>query len=309
VEGSGIRPEIGDIGPGGGTIFAVDGFSYKEVSAPLGKSSDGDASRKETAYRGGGFADWYMPYVDEMQQIYNALSKTKKVNFGDDNFWAVQEYYFFAQAERPRRPQEIPGFSGAFIYLAGGGGSTDYVRLSDGQVSAPGKGTGANLVLVRSVRDRSAKIYTKGATGPGGGIIFAMGPYGDSSYKEARVIGKAASFGEASAMARNYRGNGLSDWTLRDSLLDESLGIYIYNNNLPENVQAVFKDILFWRSDGNLNTLMGESPRKPEAGQSYDVLVVRRAYGFGASAGFLAERKVEEERLAAEKAAYDPSNK
>ncbi|GHT90834.1 hypothetical protein FACS1894140_0160 [Spirochaetia bacterium] len=302
VEGSGVKPAIGDIGPGGGTIFAVDGFSYKEVTGPLGKVNVMSHENKETSYRGNGLAGWYTPSWEELEQVYQTLGKTKKAAFGTDYF-CFREYYFdLTKAGRPSGLQEIPGFPGAYIQLAGGGGGNDLMRLSDGAESKV-RGNGSyNLVLVRSVREPAVKVYAKGDTGPGGGIILKPGKNGgDSSYIEARIIGEAASFAEAQALARNYRGNGLGGWTV-DGMYNEYLLNMLMKSG--EIVSPLLNNPI-WMGDAQDNYACKysyvngriEGGRVPqEEGKGYDVLALRTVYGFGASAG-LESRQVEPVRL------------
>jgi hypothetical protein len=140
-EDSGIRPEIGDQGPGGGIIFAVKGYSYKEVSKPLGKmtkSRAGDIAKFDE-YGGGGFSDWYIPWDTEIPQITN-LVRTGKADFGNDSF------HYNADPNVLRDGTLPPGYpidSTAKITMSG-------YRLSDGAMTWIHIDS-QNVVLVRRV--------------------------------------------------------------------------------------------------------------------------------------------------------------
>jgi hypothetical protein len=237
--------------------------------------------------------------MEELEQVYETLGKTKKVNFGTDYFQAFEYYFDFTRAGRPNGSQEIPGFPGAYILLAGGGGGNNLMRLSDGAVSQSRGNDSHNIVLVRSVREPAAKVYAVGDTGPGGGIIIKIGKNGgDSSYIEARIIGEAASFAEAETLARNYRGNGLGGWTL-DGRYNGFLSNILWKTG--EIVSLLLRDTPIWVGDARDNfvcrysyvdgRLDGDTVDQ-EAGKSYGVLAMRPVYGFGASAG-LESRQVE----------------
>jgi hypothetical protein len=232
--------------------------------------------------------------MEELEQVYETLGKTKKVNFGTDYFQAFEYYFNMTQAGRPRGFQEIPGFPGAYMVLAGGGGGYDLMRLSDGAKSGSRANDSYNIALVRSVRDPAAKVYALGDTGPGGGVIIKIGKNGgDSSYIEARIIGEAASFAEAETLAQNYRGNGLGGWTL-----DGRYNVFLINILLkaPELIPLLFRGNPAWMGDAQdnhinkysyVNGKLESDPEStiPVAGKSYDVLAMRTVYGFGASAG------------------------
>jgi TolB-like protein len=84
--------KIGDGGPGGGTIFNVEGNTYLEVSVILGSYSWKEAIETAKNYKGGGFSDWRLPTIDELQLIYLNLQKAGIVNLGDGTYWSSSEF-------------------------------------------------------------------------------------------------------------------------------------------------------------------------------------------------------------------------
>jgi hypothetical protein len=76
--------KIGDIGPGGGIVFYIEGTRALEVSANLGSHSWYNALDVAKNYKGGGFSDWYLPTKTELNLIYQNLIKTGILN---DTTW------------------------------------------------------------------------------------------------------------------------------------------------------------------------------------------------------------------------------
>jgi hypothetical protein len=80
--------QVGDGGPGGGTIFNVEGNTYMEVSVILGSYSWDEAMKIAKDYRGGGCSDWRLPTIDELRLIYLNVQKAGIVNLGDGTYWS-----------------------------------------------------------------------------------------------------------------------------------------------------------------------------------------------------------------------------
>lgn len=84
--------KIGDIGPGGGLVFYIEGNRAYECSEVLGEGNWSEAKTLCSEYRGGGYDDWYLPNKDELNYIYQNLRKPGKIS-GDSWFWSSLEYY------------------------------------------------------------------------------------------------------------------------------------------------------------------------------------------------------------------------
>jgi hypothetical protein len=291
VEGSGAKPAIGNTGPGGGVIFAVNGYAYMEVSEPLGKvSKDGDAYKKGKEYRGGGLSDWTIPSTEALLAIYKNLVRTGKADFGNDYFrssWGLFQYNVINDWDRQANAapdNTIPGFPGYAMYLAGGGMATPLIRLKDGRLDYDKlSGTLCNTVAVRYGYG-GAKMPAKGGTGVGGGTIFATGKYGrNGAYIEYAVAGEAASEAEALALAKAYRGGGFSDWIMPDYFDDNGYAVTLANYYAEASpAEQAILSVPFWVTDvwddmsavKDLTEDRGQNIT-PNEGTAYPVLVLR----------------------------------
>ena len=83
----GLSVKIGDIGPGDGLIFYIEGNKALECSELLGEANWEGAKRMCAEYRGGGYDDWYLPNREELDWIYENLKKTGKIA-GDSRYWS-----------------------------------------------------------------------------------------------------------------------------------------------------------------------------------------------------------------------------
>lgn len=86
----GLSLKIGDIGPGGGLVFYIEGTRAWECSEVLGSSNWEGAKSLCSKYRGGGYSDWYLPSEDELNLVYINLRRTGKIS-GNDLFWSSSE--------------------------------------------------------------------------------------------------------------------------------------------------------------------------------------------------------------------------
>lgn len=86
----GLSLKIGDIGPGGGIVFYIEGKKAYEVSEILGDANWHTAKSMAKNFRGGGYDDWYLPTKDELNLVYENLRKTGII-FGDSWFWSSSE--------------------------------------------------------------------------------------------------------------------------------------------------------------------------------------------------------------------------
>lgn len=83
--------KIGDIGPGGGLICNIEGGRALECSEVLGSATWSRAKEMCSEYRGGGYDDWYLPSLEELNFIYLNLKLTGKIT-GRTWFWSSSEY-------------------------------------------------------------------------------------------------------------------------------------------------------------------------------------------------------------------------
>lgn len=66
----GLFLKIGDIGPGGGIVFYIEGKKVYEVSEILGEANWETAKQICKDFRGGGYDDWYLPNINELNFVY-----------------------------------------------------------------------------------------------------------------------------------------------------------------------------------------------------------------------------------------------
>ena len=78
---------IGDKGPAGGIIFAIEGDNRWEVSENLGEYSFDKIEKIAESYEAGGFHDWQIPSVSELTTIYDNLVKTGSIS-NTGIFWS-----------------------------------------------------------------------------------------------------------------------------------------------------------------------------------------------------------------------------
>ena len=86
----GLSLKIGDIGPGGGIVFYIEGKKAYEVSEILGAANWETAMSMAKNFRGGGYDDWYLPTKDELNLVYENLRKTGIIS-GDSEYWSSSE--------------------------------------------------------------------------------------------------------------------------------------------------------------------------------------------------------------------------
>ena len=86
------RYKIGDTGPGGGIVFAVEDNTGMEVSRMLGTFDWNGAKSAASSYRGGGMSDWHLPSKDELNLIYENLQKAGVINGGASWYWSSSQY-------------------------------------------------------------------------------------------------------------------------------------------------------------------------------------------------------------------------
>lgn len=86
----GLSLKIGDIGPGGGIVFYIEGKKAYEVSEILGEANWETAKKLCKDFRGGGYDDWYLPTTDELNLVYRNLRK-KGIISGNSWHWSSSQ--------------------------------------------------------------------------------------------------------------------------------------------------------------------------------------------------------------------------
>ena len=100
----GLFLKIGDIGPGGGIVFYIEGKEAYEVSENLGDANWETAKQICKDFRGGGYDDWYLPNIDELNLVY------AKTRFSG-TYWSSSE----SKYDDPNSAQ-CRGFSSSAFY-------------------------------------------------------------------------------------------------------------------------------------------------------------------------------------------------
>lgn len=95
---AGLDLKIGDIGPGGGIVFYIEGIHFLECSELLGSVTWEEAKTLCENYRGGGYSDWYLPTHEELNYIYQNLRKAGKIG-GETWYWASTGSKDYASAQ------------------------------------------------------------------------------------------------------------------------------------------------------------------------------------------------------------------
>jgi len=80
--------QIGDTGPGGGTVFFAEGGSYKECSGELGTYTWDNAVTTAQSHRGGGFTNWRLPDRGELSLMYQNLKSNDLGGFTNGWYWS-----------------------------------------------------------------------------------------------------------------------------------------------------------------------------------------------------------------------------
>jgi hypothetical protein len=76
---------------GGGIVFYVDGTGHGLIAATSdqGRGTWYDAKKLCSNYRGGGYSDWFMPRIDQLQLLY--IQRNVVGSFDQGSYWSSTE--------------------------------------------------------------------------------------------------------------------------------------------------------------------------------------------------------------------------
>ena len=85
--------KYGAIGPGGGIIYSISGNRYWEASHHLGVYNWNNAVTIAKNYRGGGFADWKLPDLNN-DEAFNMVGNLISYGTSGVYYWTAREYSY-----------------------------------------------------------------------------------------------------------------------------------------------------------------------------------------------------------------------
>lgn len=240
--------KIGDIGPGGGLVFYIEGNRAYECSEVLGERNWRDARDLCSEYRGGGYDDWCLPEKDELKFIYLNLKRTGIILYKND-FWSFTKT---SSVHSWSLDFSDGGFGDAghsfdFSVLAVRSFTVETKPLIAKDVKKEQSKTNnevANENIEKTDKDKELKKYKIGGIGPGGGFVFYI--EGNRAYECSGILGNR-NWTEAKALCSKYHGGGYNDWYLPNK---DELN-YIYQNlRKPGKISG---DSWFWSSSATSN--------------------------------------------------------
>jgi len=88
-----VTYKIGDKGPGGGFVFYIKDGLCKECSpsGSIGKFNYGRARELANTYQGGGFDNWRLPNMQELNLMYMNLKQKNIGGFFNETYWSSNE--------------------------------------------------------------------------------------------------------------------------------------------------------------------------------------------------------------------------
>lgn len=207
--------KIGDIGPGGGLVFYIEGNRAYECSEVLGERSRSEAKTLCSEYRGGGYDDWYLPSKDELNYIYQNLRKPGKIS---SNSWFItsseSRFSVFRQRFRDGYQSNVTESWYICAVLAVRSFAVETKPLVAKDVKKEQSKTNdevANGNIEKTDKGKELKKYKIGDIGPGGGLVFYI--EGNHGYECSGILGNR-NWTEAKALCSKYHGGGYNDWYL-----------------------------------------------------------------------------------------------
>lgn len=211
--------KIGDIGPGGGLVFYIEGNRAYECSEVLGKRDWDEAEILCCEYRGGGYDDWYLPNKNELNYIYQNLRKSGKIS-SDSWFWSSSKYsgdYMWNQRFSDGSQSGFGEFKSYYCFVLAVRSFTVETKpliakdVKKEQSKTNNEVANENIEKTDKDKDKELKKYKIGDIGPGGGFVFYI--VGNRAYECSGIIGNR-NWTEAKALCSKYHGGGYNDWYL-----------------------------------------------------------------------------------------------
>lgn len=202
--------KIGDIGPGGGLVFYIEGNKAWECSEVLGERDYSKAIDLCREYRGGGYDDWYLPDKDKLNYIYQNLRKPGRIS-SNSWFWSSNHTeQRFSDGEQV----DYRSGGGLLFVFAIRSFTVEMKPLIEKDVKKEQSKTNNEIAsenIEKTNKGEELKKYKIGDIGPGGGLVFYI--EGNHAYECSEILGKG-NWSEAKTLCSKYHGGGYNDWYL-----------------------------------------------------------------------------------------------
>lgn len=202
--------KIGDIGPGGGLVFYIEGNKAWECSEVLGERDYSEAIDLCREYRGGGYDDWYLPDEDKLNYIYQNLRKPGRIS---SNSWFWSSNHTEQRFSDGEQFDYHSGGSLLFVFAIRSF-TVEMKPLIEKDVKKEQSKTNNEIAsenIEKTNKGEELKKYKIGDIGPGGGLVFYI--EGNHAYECSEILGKG-NWSEAKTLCSKYHGGGYNDWYL-----------------------------------------------------------------------------------------------